>query len=294
MSSCEKRILVTGATGLIGKELVVPLRARGFDVSAITIDKINPDNGIHWIKGSLFDRDFVTKTVAELRPTHLLNMAWATTGDYLTNFVNYDFLSAGIHLATQFAATGGRRAVYAGTCFEYAFKNEPIKETDLLEPDRNEYAFCKNELRQIASRIFNKAGVSFGYGRIFYVYGRGEAKTRLTGLVIDKLSHGERVLIKAGSLLKDYMYTRDIAGSFSALADCDVEGPVNICTGVPISIHDYVLKIAERMGKLDLVDFADDCAGQPLVVVGDATRLNREVGYQLKYSLEQALDEVVC
>lgn len=293
MSSCEKRILVTGATGLIGREIVEPLQSHGFEVSAITIDATNPDNGVRWIKGSLFDREFVARTMDEFRPTHLLNMAWATTGDYLTNRINYDFLSAGIHLANRFAAVGGCRAVYAGTCFEYAFKDEPIRESDPLEAGRNEYTFCKNELREVADRIFKLADVSFGYGRIFYVYGRGEAKTRLTGMVIDKLSRGERVLIKAGPLLKDYVYTKDIAGAFAALVDCDAEGPVNICTGRAISIRDYVMKIAEHMGKADLVDFADDCAGQPPIVVGDATRLNEEVGYRMRYSMEQAIEEIV-
>lgn len=293
MMQINKRILLTGATGLIGKELIEPLQSRGFEISAITIDETNLGNGVNWIKGSLFDRDFVTHTMDELRPTHLLNMAWATTGDYLINRINYDFLSAGIHLANRFAAVGGRRAVYAGTCFEYAFKDEPIRESDPLEAGRNEYTFCKNELRQIATRIFGSAGVSFGYGRIFYVYGRNEVKSRLTGMVIDKLSRGERVLIKAGPLLKDYIYAKDIAGAFAALVDCDVQGPVNICTGKAIAIRDYVMRIAERMGRTDLVDFVDDCAGQPAVVVGDATRLNEEVGYRMRYSMEQAINEIV-
>ena len=289
----KKTLLVTGATGLIGKELADPLFKAGFDVHAITIDRDNPDNGIHWIPGSLFDEAFVGETLDALRPDYLLNMAWATTGDYLVSDINYSFLAAGIHLARRFAAAGGRRAVFAGTCFEYRFRDEPLREDGPLEPGRNNYTFCKNALREIAERIFADKGVSFGYGRIFYVYGRRENATRLAGRIVDRLLHGERVRITAGPLLRDYIYARDIAGAFSALLDSAAEGPVNICTGRAVSIRDFTLAIARRIGREDLVDFEDDCANQPPIIVGDNTRLLEEVGFHPAYTLDEAVDEIL-
>ena len=88
MTLSNKRVLLTGATGLIGKELAEPLLDKGFDVYAITIDNENPDNGIHWVKGNLFDVEFIKRTMADLKPTYLLNMAWCTTGDYLNSDMN--------------------------------------------------------------------------------------------------------------------------------------------------------------------------------------------------------------
>ena len=294
MPSESKTLLLTGATGLIGKELAEPLLAAGFDVHAITIDRTNPDNGIHWIPGSLFDEAFLRDTIASLRPTHLLNMAWATTGDYLTSDVNYSFLAAGIHLARHFAANGGRRAVFAGSCFEFRFADAPLREDGPLEPGRNNYTFCKNALRETAARIFAAHGVSFGYGRIFYVYGRNEAKTRLAGRIVDQLLHGLPVTITAGPLLRDYIYAKDIAGAFSALLDGGVEGAVNICTGRAVSIRDFALAIAREIGREDLVVFADDCANQPPLIVGDNTRLAREVGFTPRYTLAEAAAEIVA
>lgn len=294
MHCCDKRVLVTGATGLIGKELCEPLLARGFEIYAITIDEVNPDNGIHWLKGSLFDDEFINAAVDKVRPTHLLNMAWATTGDYLTNDINYKFLHAGETLARAFVAKGGKRAVYAGTCFEYRFKDSPIKEADELDAEKNAYTHCKNALRESAGKIFAEGGVGFGFGRIFYVYGRNEAKTRLTGLVIDKLQRGEKVIIKAGPLMKDYIYAKDIANAFAALLDSSVEGPVNICTGKAVSIREYVTKLAEKLVHPELLVFEDDCANQPPIIVGDNTRLIREVGYLPRYELAEAFDEILA
>ena len=293
MNSSEKRIVVTGATGLIGKELEVPLHKAGFDIYAITVDKENPNNGIHWLCGNLFDDEFVNKSFAAIKPTHLLNMAWATTGNYLQSDVNYKFLRAGITLAQAFCENGGRRAVYAGTCFEYKLKDTPIKETDELEPGKYAYTFCKDELRHIATHYFSLHNVSFGYGRIFYAFGKGEAKTRLVGMVLDRLSRNEIVEITSGKLQRDYIYAKDIAGAFTKFISSDVQGCVNICTGRTVSIRDLALGLAMRLGKAHLVKFVDAKKNQPPTIVGDTGRIVSEVGYVPEWTLDRALDDLL-
>ena len=289
----SKKVLVTGATGLIGKELAKPLLNAGFEVYAITIDGNNPNNGIHWIKGDLFDEGSIKSIIEEIKPEYLLNMAWCTVGDYLKSDLNYKFLTAGINLLKYFKDNGGKRVVFAGTCFEYKFKDGPLKETDELDADKTVYTFCKNKLHEIAEYFCNMHGISFGYGRIFYVYGRNEDKTRLTGMIIDKLSHNEEVIIKSGSLYKDYIYSKDIAGAFVALLNSDVEGSVNICSGQAISIKDFALEIGRQMGKENLIIFKDEPSNQPSIIVGDNSRLIEEVGYKNEYKLVKGIKEVV-
>ena len=293
MTLSSKRVLVTGATGLIGTELAEPLLEKGFEIYAITIDNENPDNGIHWIKGNLFDTEFIKKTIDDLKPTHLLNMAWCTTGDYLKSDMNYQFLSAGLNLLRYFKDNGGKRAVFVGTCFEYQFKDSPLKETDALDANRTTYSFCKNKLHEIADYFCSQHQIDFSYGRIFYVYGHNEAKTRLTGMVIDKLSKNEQVVIKSASLFKDYMYAKDIASAFVALLDSKVLGTVNICTGKAVSIKEFVSEIAHQMGKENLVVFQDEPSNQPPIIVGDNTRLIKEVEYIPKYTIKQAVNEIL-
>ena len=47
------------------------------------------------------------------------------------------------------------------------------------------------------------------------------------------------------------------------------------------------------IGREDLLDFADDVAGQPPLIVADATRLREEVGYRPRYSLDEAIGEIL-
>lgn len=288
-----KKVLVTGATGLIGKELIEPLLESGFEVYAITIDDAVPCKGVTWVKGNLFDEDFIKNTFDTVKPEYLLNMAWATTGDYLRSDINYNFLCAGVNLLKHFKNNGGRRAIFAGTCFEYKFGNNNLKENNELDVDKSVYTFCKHKLHEIAEYFCRMNGISFGYGRIFYVYGRNENKTRLTGMILDKLSHDQEVIIKSGTLIKDYMYSKDIAGAFVKFLDSNIEGVVNICTGKPISIKEFALEIENSMHKSGLIKFQDEISNQPPVIVGDNLRLLNEVKYENKYSLKEALKEIL-
>ena len=58
--------------------------------------------------------------LTEVAPTHLLHFAWyAEPGKYQQSAENARWREAGGELLRAFAASGGRRAVFAGTCFEY-------------------------------------------------------------------------------------------------------------------------------------------------------------------------------
>ena len=290
---CSKKVFVTGATGLIGKELLKPLTEAGFDVFALTIDEHNPAvPGVCWVKGNLFDETFIARTLGKIRPEYLLNMAWCATGDYAVSNLNFDFVRAGLGLLKHFAACGGKRAVFAGTCFEYALSDHPILETDPVAPP-NPYACCKNALHQMAESFCRQNHISFGYGRIFYVYGRREHPSRLTAGIINALRAGKPYEIKFSQLRRDYMYSKDIAGAFVKLLDSPVEGAVNICTGKAVSLAEYATTLGTLLNRTDLLVLKQEPTSQPLTIVGDNTRLTREVGFVPAYSLQEGLREVV-
>lgn len=289
----NKKVLVTGATGLIGKELIAPLKEHGFYIYALTIDKNTPNNGVTWIPCNIFSHEEVQKICSEIKAEYLLHMAWCTTGDYLISNTNYNFLSASINLLNSFVQNGGKRIVFTGTCFEYKFGNKPLKENTPLDTTKTTYTFCKDILHKTAEFYCLQNKISFAYGRIFYVYGKQENKARLTGMIIDKLLHNEKVIIKSGNLQKDYMYTKDIAGALVALLDSDVTGDINICTGKAIFIHDFATHIARIIGKENLLVFKNEPSNQPSIIVGDNKRLTQEVGYKIKYKLDKAIEEIL-
>ncbi len=289
----SKRVFITGGTGLIGRELYAPLAAHGFEPYVLTLDDNHPIlPQVTWITGNLFDESCIANALAQIRPQYLLNLAWCTSGDYQTSPINFDFVRSGLTLLSHFAQNGGQRAVLAGTCMEYSAKKTLLKESDPISP-LNLYARCKDNLHRLAHDFCTVHHISLGYGRIFYVYGRQEHPTRLTASCLNALRTGRPFQIAHSQLLRDYMYTKDISAAFVALLDSSVQGPINICTGQAISLADYTRALARLVNREDLLVLDRQPTDQPLLIAGDNTRLTQEVGFTPRYSLAQALQEII-
>jgi nucleoside-diphosphate-sugar epimerase len=290
----NKKVLLTGATGLIGKEAIMPLLNAGFDVFAISHAGLcqSKQKNVRWIKANLFDDDSIWKICKDIKPEYLLHFAWYTGEDYLTSEINCNLRDASLKMLEVFHENGGRRVVYAGTCFEYKFKDIPLKENDTLKP-ATLYAQCKNTLREQAERYAKDNDISFGWGRIFYVAGHGERENRLLPYIVDSLADNRKALVKSGPLMRDYMYTIDIAGAFVKFLNSNVTGCVNICSGKGITIHDFAVNIATILKKPDLLCFVNDIQNQPPIIIGDNTRLTDEIGYQFQYDMDVALKEII-
>lgn len=262
-----KKVVLTGSTGLIGKEAIAPLKKAGYQVYCLTSKNCN-----------LFDYGAVCNFFNEIKPQSLLHFAWITGGDYLSNPINNDYVDASMNMLKAFSKNGGKRAVFAGTCFEYDFKDKSLKEDDNLNP-KTLYAQCKVRLNDLASEFCKNNGISFGWGRIFYVFGHNEKEGRLTQLIISKLQNNEHVEIKYSQLIRDYMYSKDIANAFVQFLKSDVHGAVNICTGNGISLGSFAMKIADKFNKLDLLDLENHETNQPLKIIGNNDILKNKILY---------------
>ena len=294
MSLLPKKVLLTGARGLIGKEIISPLLKSGYEVIALTSSQNSFEkNGVRYLEADLFNNLEIKNILNNEKPEYLIHMAWKTTEDYLTSKINYDYLNASMNLLENFAKAGGKRCVLAGTCGEYKIKNSPLKEDDDLEP-LTLYAECKNNLNQKASVFCAENNISYAWGRIFYVYGHDESPLRLTGYILDALKNNQEVYIKKPLLIRDYMYTKDIAKGFVSLLSSKITGNVNICTGKGIMIKDLALAFASKMNKESLLNFGSMSATEPIdAIVGDNTRLKNEVGFIPEYTMLQAVEKII-
>ena len=286
----SKRVILTGGTGLIGKEALAYLINKGFEIYSITT-KETESSEINWVKCDLFDTQALGKIFEEIKPQYLLNFAWITGGDYLTNEKNLLYKDTGIKMLEYFKQNGGKRAVYAGTCFEYDITGEILTETSRLNP-KTLYAKCKKELFEEGMKYSQNNSISFGWGRIFYVFGQGEKPSRLTAKILNSLSNKEHMEIGAPFNNLDYMYTKDIARAFVELLDSDYSGAVNICTGKGILLKDYALLMQKVFGEKDIITFNPNPA-PATVCIGNNALLKKLTGFAPRYTIEEGIKEVV-
>ncbi len=290
MTYYNKKVILSGANGLIGKETLEPLLEKNFEVYALSSKKNinNSNNNINWIQCDIFDKLRLKEVFSNIQATHLLHFAWCTTGDYLSSDLNYEFKDASLEMLKLFAEFGGKKAVFAGTCFEYEFKNTPLEEDGELNPT-TVYAQCKADLHSKSNEFCLKNSVDFGWGRIFYVYGKNEHEKRLTPHLFKNLENNKEVTISYASFVRDYMYSKDIASAFVEFLHSEVTGAVNICTGEGISLAEYANYIATLLNKKQFLIIKDEPSNQPPIIIGNAKRLFDEVGFKPKYTIKNGL-----
>ncbi len=282
-----KRVLVTGGSGFIGRQTLAPLRARGYEVHAPTsrdADLLVPDTAARMFEA--------------LRPTQLLHLAWdARPGRYWTSTDNVAWVEASLRLLRSFTEAGGERAVLAGTCAEYAWRNEThCDETRTpLEP-ATLYGAAKHGLRIVAQRYAEQAGLSFAWGRIFFAFGPHEHPSRLVSSVAAALARGEPAETGPGTQVRDFLHTEDLGAAFAALVDEPVDGAVNMASGDPRPIRDLIEALAEAAGRPDLLRIGARPANpaEPASITAAVDRLRDEVGWRPARTLEERAAETVA
>lgn len=289
-----KRVLVTGARGLIGQHCLPHLAALGYEVHAVTSQAAPAAAGdLAWHRADLLDAGAARALVAAVRPTHALHLAWvATPGIYASSLDNLRWAAAGPALLEALLASGTRRIVSAGTCAEYDWNKGPCDERSTPLSPGTLYAASKHAWHIAAEAMARAGSAEMAWARIFLLYGPGEHETRIVPAVVRALLRGETAACSAGTQTRDFLYVKDTAGALVALLDSPVCGSVNIASGHGVTVRDLVLTIAERIGRPDLVQFGAP-ANEPASLIAETKRLASEVGWRPQYDLASGLAETI-
>lgn len=281
-------MLVTGASGFVGRAACAALAERGFEVHG-TCRAAPPDQpGVTWHAVDLLAEGGVERAVAASAPSHVLHLAWTTTpGAYWTSPDNAAWQVASARLA---AAASGARVVGVGTCAEYDWRHGGVcDERDACAP-ATPYGQAKLEAAEHLLRHHGDAA----WARIFLPYGPFEAAPRLVPSVIGALLDGLPAACTPGTHVRDFLYVDDVGRALAALVDSRVQGVVNVGSGQGVAVRDVVLGLQRRLGgQVDLGARALP-AGEPPTLVAATHRLRDELGWAPRVGLDEGLDRSVA
>ncbi len=239
----NKTILVTGAAGFIGANLVTELLKTQSPLSIIGIDNMNdyydvsikeyrlaeiekvvaryPDSTWTFIKGNIADKELITRVFAEHKPAVVVNLAAQAGVRYsITNpdvYIEanligfYNILEACRHSYEQYEG-GVEHLVYASSSSVYGSnKKVPYSTDDKVDNPVSLYAATKksNELLTHAySKLYNIPSTGL---RFFTVYGpAGRPDMAYFGFT-NKLLRGQTIeIFNYGNCKRDFTYVDDI------------------------------------------------------------------------------------
>ncbi len=292
-----ERVLVTGATGFVARQVLAPLAARGFEVHAVSRQ---PPAGPHWHQADLLDEAGTRALLRDLRPAMLVHAAWYVEhGRFWTAPENRDWLEASTALFAHAAEAGTRRILGLGTCAEYADlapgSDAPWPETRPIAP-ATPYGQAKAELARRLAALAEQSGLSWSWARLFLMFGPGEPEGRLVPSVMRALLAGRDAACGSGRPVRDFAATDYLGRALAALADSPVQGPVNVASGEGHAIAAVVGLIGRLAGRPDLIRLGalPDRPGETPSMVADTARLRAGVGFTERHDLEAGLARLLA
>lgn len=289
-----KKVLITGGTGFIGRNVVAELIKRGYEVHSLVFPPFAPkQKGLVQYEMNLMDSNAVDKFLSEHHFENLIHLAWYVGKGCHIADQNIDWTISTLNLLTSFQKYGGKTFVGAGTISEYEYKFGYLLEDETPTSPETLYGESKNSVYKIAKTFCKQHDMKFKWPRIFNLYGPNEKPQRLMPSVINSCLKGEDVKVSDCLKFQDYLHVEDTARGIVEAFESDIQGAVNICSGKPVQLRYIVNKIAELTNfKGNILWGAIPAAFGDEVVVGNNDKL-KSIGWSPKYTLDEGLQQTI-
>lgn len=308
----DRTVLITGATGFVGRPLVEAYAAAGWTV--VGTCRTQPSD-VQWIPRAarlvqldLCDSQAVDRLVASTTPTIVCHLASQSSVSVslrdpigtLTNNITsqYNLLEA----AAKHHPSA--RIVVVGSADEYgnvAPEDNPVKEEHPLEP-ANPYALSKVAQDLMAFQYVESRGLEVIRVRPFLQLGPRRSDQFVAGSfarqVAEIAAHIRPPIIEVGAihLARDFTDVRDVAQALMLTADLGLPGSVyNIASGAAHTLREMLMAMLSH-ANIDAEIRVDPARIRPremLTLIGDASRLVDHTGWRPCISFERSVQDTL-
>jgi GDP-4-dehydro-6-deoxy-D-mannose reductase len=300
-------VLVTGASGFVGRYLLGQLTLQPADVVAWSRSPAPADlvGAARWQQVDITRGEDVRSALRDLRPRRVFHLAGATQVDRSWTHPA-ESLDANV-IATHHLFDGLRRngdharVLVTGSATVYARSSEPIAETSPTAPD-SPYALSKLAQEMLALRAVAEDGIDVVLTRSFNHTGPGQSPSFVAPSMASQIARIERGLqppiLKVGNLdsERDLTDVRDVVRAYIALMKNGATGEIyNVASGTGRTIRSLLdaLIAAARVPVHVETDPARIRPVETSALIGDASKLRDLTGWDRQISFEQMLRDLL-
>ncbi len=252
------KVLVTGATGFIGRHIMPILLERGHQITVLARNE-NKAREFDWYPYIRFISFDILDTLACIPPDlgendAIIHLAWSGLPNYKSLFHFERNLPADYRFLKSVIEAGIKQVLVSGTCMEYGMQSGFLSE-DMPTHPANPYALAKDTLRKFLEALHKETPFNLQWARLFYIYGKGQNPNSLLAQLDRAIDKGDEVFnMSGGEQLRDYLPVTEAVVQLTGLLEhAEKHGPVNICSGTAISILELVMNhIADRGAEIKL------------------------------------------
>lgn len=294
----KKKILVTGATGFIGKNLVESLKEK-FEIYALILDEkeknvIPQIDYILW--KTFFDRENEIKTLDGKKlgkidtVIHLASYGVNPKDNDIDKMIESN-INLTKDLISNLERVSCKNIIFTGSGFEYGDKGKiKLKEDMELNPF-SLYGATKVSAFLIGKKLCESLGINYINLRLFNIFGEYEGSNRLIPQIINNYLEGKELNFTAGNQVRDYLYIKDIIEVYEMILKKNIYNneTYNVCSSEEVTIKEFITKVANTIGiNKESLNFGiiPSRKEEALYIVGDNSKLKKDFDWNRKYSYE--------
>lgn len=279
------KIIVTGASGFIGRALVLKLNSHGWDVIPVTSSD-----------GDIADRTTLEKFLSQ-DIAHVFHLAGKTfvPDSWANPQVFYQTNVLGTVSALEFCRVNCIPLTYV-SAYVYGHPNTlPICEDSAVKPN-NPYAMSKWLAEQTCEFYSNAYCLPVTTIRPFNAYGIGQAENFLiASLISQALDGGESIVVNDLTPKRDYVYLEDLLTALMATLKTENRYRVfNIGSGKSLSVKNVIDVIQNVVGiQKNIVCDKVVRRNELMDVVADISMARKELGWHPEYSFQTGIEHLI-
>ena len=293
ISSSTQRVVVTGADGFIGKELVKALERSGAIVFPIT-RKVSRDV-------SLFNVDSLRIFLNDVKPTSVVHLANRRASklhtDNLISISEENIQMAENLISAMATSNTNAHFVQIGSCAEYGAVETPYEEITTPFPI-SAYGKAKlaitNHLKSVAG------GIEWTVLRPSVVYGPGQVANMFIPSVVRAMKTNSQINLTSCDQYRDFIFVSDIVGGIMSTIshrDRTSREIINLASGKSYILKNVAIQIANFFPQafIDNLKFDSLIAGEGDVhdYRVDVSKAKNMIGWIPLVDLELGLAKVI-